>query len=129
MKDPAPPIDGQTFTIQELSRESGVSVASIKFYLRESLLAPGDPSRPGRAYYDGRHVRRLALIRALRDVAGLSIDVIRRALAAAPDCAGLVRVRATTRRESATWREADARFARCRPMAQARYQSAIRRNE
>lgn len=61
---------------------SGVSVASIKFYLREALLAPGDPSRPGRAYYDARHVRRLAVIRALRDVAGLSIDVIRRALGA-----------------------------------------------
>lgn len=87
MKGPAPPIDARTFTIQELSRESGVSVASIKFYLREALLAPGDPSRPGRAYYDGGHLRRLALIRALRDVAGLSIDVIRRALAAV-DAAG-----------------------------------------
>ena len=86
MKGPAPD-DGRTFTIQELSRESGVSVASIKFYLREALLAPGDPSRPGRAYYDGQHLRRLAVIRALRDVAGLSIDVIRRALAAV-DTAG-----------------------------------------
>jgi DNA-binding transcriptional MerR regulator len=82
MKAPISALDGQHLTIQGLSRMTGVSVPSIKFYLRESLLAPGDPSRPGRAYYDERHVRRLAVIRALRDVAGLSIDVIRRALAA-----------------------------------------------
>ncbi len=77
---PAP--EGTHLTIQELSRATGVSVASIKFYLRETLLAPGDPSRPGRAYYDASHARRLVVIRALRDVAGLSIDVIRRALGA-----------------------------------------------
>jgi DNA-binding transcriptional MerR regulator len=82
MKSFAPPLAGQPLTIQELSRETGVSVASIKFYLRESLMPPGDPTRPGRAYYGDSHVRRLAVIRALRDVAGLSIDVIRRALSA-----------------------------------------------
>lgn len=70
------------FTIQALSRASGVTVASIKFYVREGLLPAGDTSRPGRAYYDARHLRRLALVRALRDVAGLSIDTIRRALVA-----------------------------------------------
>lgn len=70
------------FTIQDLSKTSGVSVASIKFYLREALLPPGDPTRPGRSYYDDAHVKRLAVIRAMRDVGGLSIDVIRRALAA-----------------------------------------------
>lgn len=69
-------------TVQALAAASGVSVASIKFYLREGLLPPGDASRPHRAYYDGAHTRRLAVIRALRDVGGLSIDVIRRALAA-----------------------------------------------
>lgn len=69
-------------TIQELSRASGVSVPSIKFYLREGLLAPGDPARPGRAYYDETHEERLRLVRALRDVAGLPVAVIRRVLAA-----------------------------------------------
>lgn len=81
---PAPisrPVDS-LLTIQALAAESGVTVASIKFYLREGLLAAGDPSRPHRAYYDASHVRRLAVIRALRDLGGLSIDVIRRALAA-----------------------------------------------
>ncbi|MBX3186606.1 MAG: MerR family transcriptional regulator [Labilithrix sp.] len=74
--------EGRLLTVQDLSQESGVSVASIKFYVREGLLFAGDASRPGRAYYDGAHVRRLAVIRAMRDVAGLSIDVMRRALAA-----------------------------------------------
>ncbi len=69
-------------TIQELARASGVSIASIKFYLRERLVAPGRPGRQRRAYYDGEHLRRLAVIRALRDVAGLSVEVIRRALQA-----------------------------------------------
>lgn len=55
-----------------------MSVASIKFYLREGLLPPGDTSRPHRAYYDERHVRRLSVIRAMRD-ADISIDAMRRA--------------------------------------------------
>jgi DNA-binding transcriptional MerR regulator len=70
------------FTVQELARAADVTVASIKFYVREGLLPPGDTSRPRRAYYDDRHVRRLAVIRALRDVARLPIDVIRRAVGA-----------------------------------------------
>lgn len=69
-------------TIQELADASGVTVASIKFYVREGLLAAPVPGRPQRKYYDESHVRRLATIRALRDVGKLSIDVIRRALAA-----------------------------------------------
>lgn len=82
MRTSISPPAAATLTIQALAETSGVSVASIKFYLREGLLPPGDPSRPHRAYYDASHVRRLAVIRALRDVGGLSIDVIRRALAA-----------------------------------------------
>lgn len=67
--------------IQELARASGCSVASIKFYLREGLLMPGDPTRAHRAYYDARHRRRLGSIRAMRD-AGVSIEAMRRALSA-----------------------------------------------
>lgn len=58
-----------------------MSVASIKFYLREGLLPPGDTSRPHRAYYDESHVRRLSVIRAMRD-ADISIDAMRRAFEA-----------------------------------------------
>lgn len=67
--------------MQTLSERSGVSVASIKFYLREGLLPPGDPSRPHRAYYDERHLRRLAIVRAMRD-ADISIEAMRRAFEA-----------------------------------------------
>jgi len=73
--------DGR-FTIQELSRASGVSVPSIKFYVREGLLPAGDATRPKRAYYGAAHVRRLAVIRALREVAELPVEVVRRALEA-----------------------------------------------
>ena len=61
----------------DLTRESGVSTASIKFYLREGLLQAGARTAPNQAVYDDSHIRRLKLIRALRDVGGLSISSIR----------------------------------------------------
>ncbi|WP_150307704.1 MerR family transcriptional regulator [Planctomonas psychrotolerans] len=67
----------------ELSEATGVSPASIKFYLRSGLLAAGDPIHPTRADYGDRHVRRLALIQGLRSVVGLGLDDIRRILDAA----------------------------------------------
>jgi DNA-binding transcriptional MerR regulator len=70
------------FTVTELARRGAVSVATLKFYLREGLLHGGDLGRPGRAYYDESHVERLALIRAMRDVAGLPVAVIRRVVGA-----------------------------------------------
>jgi DNA-binding transcriptional MerR regulator len=52
----------------ELSRQSGVAVPTIKYYLRESLLPPGELTSPNQASYDERHLRRLRLIRALIDL-------------------------------------------------------------
>lgn len=66
----------------ELSRESGVTVATIKYYLREGLLHPGTLTSPNQAHYDETHVRRLRLVRALLDVGGLSIASARDVLAA-----------------------------------------------
>lgn len=78
-----PPIPSdQELTMKQLVEATRLSAASIKFYMREKLIPPAVPGRPRRAYYDGRHVRRLTTIRALRDVAGLSIEVIRRTLRA-----------------------------------------------
>lgn len=57
----------------ELSRETGISVATIKYYLREGLLPPGERTSPNQARYRQEHVQRLRLIRALLDVGGLSI--------------------------------------------------------
>ena len=63
--------------ISELSARTGVSIPSLKFYLREGLLPQGQLSAPNQADYSESHVRRAALIRALRDVAGLSIAKIK----------------------------------------------------
>lgn len=62
----------------ELSRRSGVPVATIKYYLREGLLPPGERTAPNQARYDERHLQRLELIRALREGAGLGIATLAR---------------------------------------------------
>jgi DNA-binding transcriptional MerR regulator len=67
--------------IAELSRQSGVSVPTIKYYVRESLLPAGELTSPNQAQYDDSHLRRLKLIRALVDVGGLSITATRDVLA------------------------------------------------
>ena len=66
--------------IGALSRESGVPVATIKYYLREGLVPPGRRTAANQADYDERHVHRLRLIRAFREVGGLGIEPIRRVL-------------------------------------------------
>lgn len=66
-----------TMRMAELSSTSGVSVASIKLYLREGILPAGQHTSPNQALYGEAHLRRLTLIRALRDVAGLSLASIR----------------------------------------------------
>jgi DNA-binding transcriptional MerR regulator len=67
--------------IAELSRLSGVPVGTIKYYVREGLVRPGELTSPNQAQYDDGHLRRLKLIRALVDVGELSIaetrDVLR----------------------------------------------------
>lgn len=64
----------------ELAQRSGVSVPTIKYYLREGLVPPGVATGATRARYDESHVRRLRLIRALTDIAGLRLDVVRQVL-------------------------------------------------
>jgi DNA-binding transcriptional MerR regulator len=63
--------------IGELSRHSGVSVPTIKYYLREGLLAAGTATAANQADYDDAHLRRLRLIRALIDVGGVSVAAVR----------------------------------------------------
>lgn len=67
--------------ISELSRRSGVPLATVKFYLRERLLPAGAASGPNQADYGPEHLRRLALIRTLKDVGGLSIAQLRQVIA------------------------------------------------
>ena len=59
--------------ISELSSQTGVPVATIKFYLRENLLHEGVRTSATQAQYDESHVARLRLIRALLGPAGLSV--------------------------------------------------------
>jgi DNA-binding transcriptional MerR regulator len=69
----------------ELSDRSGVPVATIKFYLREGLLPPGERTSPNQARYADEHVRRLRLVRALLDVGGLTVAGVREVLEAVDD--------------------------------------------
>ncbi|MGW5120296.1 MerR family transcriptional regulator [Streptomyces noursei] len=68
--------------IGELSRETGVAVPTIKFYVREGLLPAGRLTSPNQASYDEGHVRRLRLIRGLIEVGGLSVATVREVLTA-----------------------------------------------
>jgi DNA-binding transcriptional MerR regulator len=61
----------------ELSRTTGVPVATIKYYLREGLLPAGRPVAATQAEYDDGHVQRLRLVRALLAVGGLSVAAAR----------------------------------------------------
>lgn len=68
--------------LSELSDRSGVAAATVKYYLREGLLPPGDRVSATRAEYSPAHVERLQLIRALVEGAGLRIEAVRRVVGA-----------------------------------------------
>ncbi|RLV04441.1 transcriptional regulator [Streptomyces griseocarneus] len=68
--------------ISELSRATGVPVASIKYFRREGLLPAGKATAATLAEYGERHVQRLRLIKALTTLGGLSIATTREVLTA-----------------------------------------------
>jgi DNA-binding transcriptional MerR regulator len=70
------------FRIAELSRRTGIPVPTIKFYLREGLLPPGERTSPNQARYGDRHVHRLRLIRVLIELATLPVARVGAVLAA-----------------------------------------------
>jgi len=71
--------------ISELARETGVPVATVKYYLREGLLHEGELTSATQARYDESHVARLRLVRSLLGGGGLSIAKARDVLAALDD--------------------------------------------
>jgi DNA-binding transcriptional MerR regulator len=71
--------------ISELARRADVPVPTLKFYLREGLLPPGRATSATRAEYDDVHVRRVRIVRALTETAGLSVQQARRVLALVDD--------------------------------------------
>lgn len=66
--------------ISELADATGVPVATLKYYLREGLLPPGRALSRTRSDYDGSHVERVRLVRALTGVGGLSLATTRQVL-------------------------------------------------
>ncbi|CCH29177.1 MerR family transcriptional regulator [Actinosynnema sp. NPDC047251] len=71
--------------IAELSRQTGVPVPTIKYYLREGLLPAGELTSPNQAHYGEGHLHRLRLVRAMVEVGGLSIAAVRDVLGALDD--------------------------------------------
>ncbi|MFP3987676.1 MerR family transcriptional regulator [Streptomyces sp. E11-3] len=71
--------------LAELSERSGVSTATIKYYLRERLLPPGRRVSATQAEYDEGHLRRLRLVRALIQVGRIPVAKARDVLGAVDD--------------------------------------------
>jgi DNA-binding transcriptional MerR regulator len=69
--------------ISELAEASGESIPTIKFYIREQLLPPGESVARTQARYGEVHLKRLDLIRTLRAELGMSVEKIRDVLAEA----------------------------------------------
>ena len=66
--------------LAELSKHSGISTATIKYYLREGLLPPGRQINATTAEYGEEHLRRLRLVRAMIQVGGVPVATVREVL-------------------------------------------------
>ncbi len=62
--------------VSELADRADVPLATVKYYLREGLLPPGETVGPRRAEYDETHLRRLRVLRALREVGGAPVSAL-----------------------------------------------------
>ncbi|MBC2639420.1 MULTISPECIES: MerR family transcriptional regulator [unclassified Rhodococcus (in: high G+C Gram-positive bacteria)] len=65
--------------VSELVARTGVPLATVKYYLREGLLMPGEATSATQARYGEEHIQRLGLVKALAG-AGLPIPRIREIL-------------------------------------------------
>jgi DNA-binding transcriptional MerR regulator len=63
--------------VSELADRADVPVATVKYYLREGLLPVGVSVTPRRAEYDESHLRRLRILRLLREVGGVPVSSLR----------------------------------------------------
>ena len=66
--------------IGELARRAGVSIPTLKHYLREGLIAPARKTGKTMAWYEPALVERVKAIRELRSAQFLPLDVIKQAL-------------------------------------------------
>jgi DNA-binding transcriptional MerR regulator len=63
--------------VSELADRAEVPVATVKYYLREGLLPAGTAIAPRRAEYDETHLRRLRILRLLREIGGVPVSSLR----------------------------------------------------
>ncbi|HEX4471491.1 MAG TPA: MerR family transcriptional regulator [Nocardioides sp.] len=71
--------------VSELADRADVPLATVKYYLREGLLPAGETTGPRRAEYDETHVRRLRVLRLLREVGGVPVTSLRQVVDALED--------------------------------------------
>ncbi len=71
--------------VGELASQANLSPATINFYVQQGLLPRPRKVNRTRAYYDRRHLDRLAIIKRLQAVHGLPLSLIRRILEQADD--------------------------------------------
>jgi DNA-binding transcriptional MerR regulator len=71
--------------VSELAERAEVPVATVKYYLREGLLPPGVTTSPRRAEYDESHVRRLRILRLLREIGGAPVSALQAIIDAVDD--------------------------------------------
>lgn len=71
-----------TFSLGELASASDVTVATVKYYLREGLLPEGRLRSATRADYGPVHLERLRLLRLLREVGDVPVERLRALVAA-----------------------------------------------
>ena len=74
------PEPGQSVTIKQLERLTGLSRRTIHYYTAERLLPPPE-GHARTARYSREHVLRLQLVQILRDTTQLRLDGIREMLA------------------------------------------------
>jgi MerR family redox-sensitive transcriptional activator SoxR len=73
----------QRLTVMEVAQRSGFAASALRFYEREGLIEAGRSSG-GQRRYERQVLRRLAFIRAARNV-GLSLEEVRTELAQLPE--------------------------------------------
>lgn len=71
--------------VSELADAADVPLATVKYYLREGLLPAGETTGPRRAEYAETHVRRLRVLRLLREVGGVPVTSLRQVIDALED--------------------------------------------
>ena len=71
--------------VSELAERADLPLATVKYYLRAGLLPAGRVTGPRSAEYDERHLRRLHILRALREVGGAPVSSLQAIVEALED--------------------------------------------